>query len=128
MDTIINNSDINQVTKPFDRGCGTETSMMVSLAVKVLNEKTTFLLSCVDGKADINIDAQILAGEEAAAGGKEAAGEIGSDIRSVGDRDAAVAMQDGCICCTLRDDLLLEVPHCRETKRRGVGRFFMRNR
>lgn len=53
----------------------------------------------------MNIDAQLLAARDGA----------GADFRSVsveqpqqGD-EKFVAMQDGCICCTLLDDLLLEV-------------------
>lgn len=46
-------------------------------------------------KADVNIDAQLLG----SAGGVEAPGAD----------DKVVSMEGGCICCTLKDDLLFEV-------------------
>lgn len=57
-------------------------------------------------QADVNIDAQMIA----RSGRALEDGDINGDVRSVSDR--AIAMQDGCICCTLRDELLLEVKTC----------------
>lgn len=49
-------------------------------------------------QADVNIDAQLLAAREGA----------GETVMSM-DAGASVAMQGGCICCTLLEELLLEV-------------------
>lgn len=69
-------------------------------------------------KADVNIDAQILGlggGNEKESGGGLSASSASAAghgdvtaVSTVGD-DAMVAMDGGCICCTLKDDLLREV-------------------
>lgn len=74
----------------------------------------------------MNIDAQLLgltekdvrkeaggagAGTGTGSGGVEAAGADASPAGASGTDDTAVAMQGGCICCTLKEDLLLEVTH-----------------
>ena len=59
---------------------------------------TPFAYRRVILQADVNIDAQLLAAREGA----------GENVRSI-DAGASLAMQGGCICCTLREELILEV-------------------
>lgn len=66
-------------------------------------------------KADVNIDAQILgvggdkeeSGSNLSAAPAAGAADV-TAVSTVAD-DVMVAMDGGCICCTLKDDLLREV-------------------
>lgn len=61
----------------------------------------------VNDMADVNVDAQLIAG--ARAGGGAGAGG-GASAGAVARREErVVTLTNGCICCTLRDDLLQEV-------------------
>ncbi|CAB1100734.1 unnamed protein product [Ectocarpus sp. CCAP 1310/34] len=90
---------------------GAGKTTLMSNVLRQAREEQLSLAVIVNDMADINVDAQILTlgngldqGGIAAAGasGSAAAGESSSGVTSV-------AMQDGCICCTLKDELLLEV-------------------
>ncbi|CBJ27665.1 cobalamin synthesis protein, P47K [Ectocarpus siliculosus] len=90
---------------------GAGKTTLMSNVLRQAREEKLSLAVIVNDMADINVDAQLLTlgngldqGDLAAAGasGSAVAGESSSGVTSV-------AMQDGCICCTLKDELLLEV-------------------
>ncbi|CAN0076033.1 unnamed protein product [Scytosiphon promiscuus] len=97
-----------------------KTTLMRNVLRQAREERLS-LAVIVNDMADVNIDAQLLGrGGAPEAGGL---GQAGQDVRSMrsSDNSASVAMQDGCICCTLRDDLLLEVEAiAREGKHRHL--------
>ncbi|CAM9329593.1 unnamed protein product [Pylaiella littoralis] len=92
-----------------------KTTLMQNVLRQAREERLS-LFVIVNDMADVNIDAQLLGrggqDERRKAGIAGVFEAAGADVRSVvsgNANDGLVAMQDGCICCTLRDDLLLEV-------------------
>eukprot|EP00752_Nemacystus_decipiens_P004327 g3952.t1 len=93
-----------------------KTTLMQNV-IRQAKEEQLSLAVIVNDMADVNIDAQILGlggNEEESGGGlsasaASAAGDTDvSAVTTVGE-DVMVEMDGGCICCTLKDDLLREV-------------------
>eukprot|EP00903_Cladosiphon_okamuranus_P014092 g13098.t1 len=91
-----------------------KTTLMQNV-IRQAKEERLSLAVIVNDMADVNIDAQILGlkgNKEESGGSPSAAPAAGAaDVTAVSTvaDDAMVAMDGGCICCTLKDDLLREV-------------------